>query len=127
MQVKSIIHLRPPESDQVTVNSHQNSSNSGQEGEPTGKETAWEPEVILDESQFSPDEVSIIRNMLREESQAFSKDPDDVGCAEEPQLNIEQTNPTPVQKNYNSVPPALHREVKDYIIDLVNKGWIRKT
>ena len=83
--------------------------------------------MILDESQFSPDVVSIIRNMLREESQAFPKDPDDVGCAEELQLNIELTNTTPVQKNYNSVPPPLYREVKDYIIDLVNKGWIRKT
>ena len=111
----------------MLVNAHQNSPNSGQEGESIGKEYDWDPEVILDKSQFSPDEVSIIRNMLGEESPVFSKDPDDVGYAEELQLNIELTDPTPVQKNYNSVPPPLHREVKDYILDLVNKGWIQKS
>ena len=62
--------------------------------------------------------------MLREECQAFSKNADDVGCAKELQLEIKLTDPTPVQKSYNSVPPPLYREVKDYIVDLVNKGWI---
>ena len=87
----------------------------------------WEPEVHLDESQFSPEQVGMIRNMLREECECFSKDQDDVGCAEGLKLNIELTDPTPVQKNYNSVPPPFYREVKDYILDLVNKGWSQKS
>ena len=74
------------------------------------EDLTWEPEVILDEDQFTGEQVRLIRNMLREECQAYSKD--DVGCTKELQLEIKLTDPTPVQKNYNSVPPPLYREVK---------------
>ena len=32
----------------------------------------------------------------------------------------------PVQKTYYSMPKSPHTEVKNYIIDLLNKGWIKK-
>lgn len=32
-----------------------------------------------------------------------------------------------MKKTYSSIPPPLYREVKDYVFDLVNKGWIRKS
>ena len=137
VQVKSIIRLKPTESwekeGQDVGKSHGQvnllQSNSCPEPEERQSEDGqvWEPEVHLDESQFSPEQVGMIRNMLREECEVFSKDQDDVGCAEGLKLNIELTDPTPVQKNYNSVPPPLYREIKDYILDLVNKGWIQKS
>ena len=41
-------------------------------------------------------------------------------------MNIELTDKTPVRRTWGSVPPSLYQEVKDYIFDLINKGWIRK-
>lgn len=34
---------------------------------------------------------------------------------------------TPVKKTYISVPKPLHQEVKDYLQDLLNRGWISES
>jgi hypothetical protein len=34
---------------------------------------------------------------------------------------------TPVQETYNSIPRLLYPEVKQYIEDLLNRGWITKS
>lgn len=61
--------------------------------------------------------------MLREEAESFSKDDDDVGCAEGLQLKINLSDNRPVQKNYTSIPKPLYSEVKQYVEDLLNRGW----
>ena len=63
--------------------------------------------------------------MLREEASSFSKDEDDIGCAEGLQLKINLSDTTPVQKTYAAVPRPLYPEVKNYVEDLLNRGWIR--
>ena len=65
--------------------------------------------------------------MLREEAESFSKDDDDVGCAEGLQLKINLSDNRPVQKNYTSIPKPLYSEVKQYVEDLLNRGWVRKS
>ena len=41
-------------------------------------------------------------------------------------MNLTLSDPTPVQKTYTSVPRPLYAEVKHYIEDLLNRGWITK-
>ena len=42
-------------------------------------------------------------------------------------MKIQLKDQTPVQKTYYSMPKSLHVEVKHYIEDLLNKGWITKS
>ena len=65
--------------------------------------------------------------MLEEEAESFSQTDDDVGCAEELQVDINLTDSVPVQKRYNSIPQPLHAEVKKYVEDLLNRDWIQKS
>lgn len=41
--------------------------------------------------------------------------------------DISMQDPTPVRQTYRSIPNALYSEVKDYIHDLLSKGFIRKS
>lgn len=65
--------------------------------------------------------------MLQEEVESFAKDDEDVGCIEGLQVNLTLSDPTPVQKTCTSVPRPLYTEVKHYIEDLLNRGWITKS
>lgn len=65
--------------------------------------------------------------MLREECEAFARDENDVGCIPSLRMHITLTDQTPVQKMYISVPKPLHQEVKQYLEDLINRGWIKKS
>ena len=65
--------------------------------------------------------------MLREEAESFAQDDDDVGCLNGLQMKLTLSDPTPVQKTYTSVPRPLYTEVKHYIEDLLNRGWITKS
>jgi hypothetical protein len=42
-------------------------------------------------------------------------------------MKINLTDNIPVQKNYNSTPKPLYPEVKQYIEDLLNRKFIRKS
>ena len=64
--------------------------------------------------------------MLKEECEAFAQDDYDVGCIPSLRMHITLTDQTPVQKTYISVPKPLHQEVKEYLQDLINPGWITK-
>lgn len=39
-------------------------------------------------------------------------------------MHITLNGTSPVQKTYMSVPKPLHNEVKEYLQDLLNRGWI---
>ena len=62
-----------------------------------------------------------------EESDSFSKNDEDIGCAEGLKLPINLSDPKPVQKTYTSIPKPLYPEVKQHIEDLLNKGFIKKS
>ena len=65
--------------------------------------------------------------MLEEEAESFSKNDDEVRAAEKLQVEINLTDSVPVQRKYTSIPRPLYAEVKQYVKDLVNRGWIQKS
>ena len=65
--------------------------------------------------------------MLRAESDCFSRDDEDIGCCEELKMKINLTDNIPVQKSYNAIPKPLYPEVKQYIEDLLNRKFIRRS
>ena len=84
----------------------------------------FDPDVELGKS-LSEDQKDTVRKMLREECATFMRDEDDIGCIDNLNLKIHLKDDIPVQKSYYSVPKPLYPEVKSYIEDLLNRGWIR--
>lgn len=76
---------------------------------------------------LTPEQQEKVRKMLREQCVAFSRDENDVGCIPSLQLKIRLNDTTPVRRTYTSVPKPLHKEVKEYFEDLLNRGWIQKS
>lgn len=91
----------------------------------TGSEDIWDPPVSLDHLPLERQQE--VRQLLREERNAFSRDDHDVGTIPSLQLKIRLNDPTPVRRSYISVPKPLHKEVKEYLEDLLNRGWIAKS
>ena len=120
--IKSIVALRPPEEYGEIEAVVEESETS-----PEKDSDRWDPEVELDDEALTEHQRELVRAMLREECHSFAKDENDIGCAPDLQLEIELTDKTPVRKTYGSIPPPLYNEVKDYLVDLLNKGWIRKS
>lgn len=83
---------------------------------------SWDPPVDLKHLTNVQQEAA--KRMLRDECQAFAFDGDDVGCIPSLQMHITLNDNSPVQKTYTSVPKPLHNEVKEYLQDLLNRGWI---
>ena len=66
----------------------------------------------VDLGHLTDEQKSIAIQMLKEESESFAKDDDDLGCAEDLQLKINLSDTTPVQKTYSGIPRLLYPEVK---------------
>ena len=88
-------------------------------------ESLWDPPVSV--AHLTSEQQQKVKQMLREESGAFSKDDKDVGCIPSLELKIRLSDTTPVRRTYTSVPKPLHKEVKEYLEDLLNRGWIKKS
>ncbi len=88
-------------------------------------ETTWVPPVNL--SHLSEPEKQIVQQMLKEKAASFSKEETDIGCIERLQLAISLKDTTPVAHTYQSVPKPLYQEMKDYLHDLIEQGWIQKS
>lgn len=82
--------------------------------------TLWHLPVDL--SHLSEDQQAVVRQMLHKESASFARDGNDVGCIPSLQMSIN----IPGQHSYSSIPKPLFKEVKDYIQDILAKGWIVK-
>lgn len=65
--------------------------------------------------------------MLREESREFARDDNDMGCIPGLEMSITLKDSTPIQKPYTSIPKPHYKEVKEYIEDLLVRGWIVKS
>ena len=85
----------------------------------------WIPDVDLDGLDESQKVVA--QQMLMEESDCFAKNDDDIGCIEELKMRINLSDNTPVQRNYRPIARPLYPEVKQYVEDLLNRRWIRKS
>ena len=81
----------------------------------------------FDLSTLSVDQKQRAKLLLIEEADSFAKNDGDIGCAEGLQMPINLMDNTPVQKTYTSIPKPLYPEVKQYIEDLLNKGWVTKS
>ncbi|XP_067334566.1 uncharacterized protein [Channa argus] len=104
--------------------SSEESSAAQQDAGSSGTST-WDPPV--DVSHLSDDQQKIVKKMLREESAAFARDDNDMGCIPSLEMCITLKDNTPIQKAYTSIPKPLYKEVKEYIEDLLAKGWIVKS
>ena len=69
---------------------------------------------------------NLVYKILVEESDSFEKD-DEIGNAEGLLLAINLEDSTPVQQTYNAIPKPLYPEVKQYVEDLLNRGWEQKS
>ncbi|KAL3972968.1 pleiotrophin [Sarotherodon galilaeus] len=87
--------------------------------------TLWHPPV--DVSHLSDEQQRKVKQMLYEESGAFACDDEDIGCIPSLQMSINLKDNIPVQRTYAAVPKPLYKEVKEYIQDLLAKGWIVKS
>lgn len=96
-------------------------------GHDAAQEKHVEPDLEFDNTELTTEQVGKVKDLIREEIDAFSQDEYDVGCVPDLQMEINLTDKEPVRKCYNSVPKPLHKEVKDYLIDLVNRGWVTKS
>ena len=72
-------------------------------------------------------ETMFAKSMLWEERGAFSRHADDIGSAPGLELNLKTTDDIPVQRNYNSIPKPLYKDVKNHIQVLLDKKWIQKS
>lgn len=91
----------------------------------TQRPSQWDPPVKLD--HLSEDEQQVVGQLLREECNAFSYDDSDVGSIPSLNMHITLHDKTPVRRTYMSVPKPLHQEVKQYLQDLLNRGWITQS
>ena len=85
----------------------------------------WEPPVDI--SHLNEEQQKVAREMLYEESAAFARDANDIGCIPSLQMALNLKDNIPVQRAYSSIPKPLFAEVKEYIQDLLAKGWIVKS
>ncbi|CAI5638107.1 unnamed protein product [Oreochromis niloticus] len=102
------------------LKSHNPSNTQTRENQQRPK--SWDPPVDL--QHLDENQRAAARKMLREECEAFAYDSDDVGCIPSLRMHISLHDTNPVKKTYMSIPKPLHNEVKEYLQDLLSKGWI---
>ena len=85
----------------------------------------WLPPVDI--SHLSPEQQQVVKKVLCEESGAFAQDSGDIGRIPSLQMEIRLKDDIPVQKAYASIPKPLYKEVKEYVQELIVKGWIVKS
>lgn len=81
----------------------------------------------LDLDHLEEEQKNIVERMLREECRAFAKDDNNIGCNSDLQMVINLKGDVPVQRAYTSISKPLLREVKEYVQDLLVRGWIVKS
>ena len=89
------------------------------------KANKWIPEVDLDGLDES--QKAVAEQMLMDESDCFTQNDDDIRCIDELQMRVNLSDDTPVQRNYRPIAKPLYPEVKQYVEDLLNRRWIRKS
>uniref|UniRef100_A0A7N8YIE6 Gypsy retrotransposon integrase-like protein 1 n=1 Tax=Mastacembelus armatus TaxID=205130 RepID=A0A7N8YIE6_9TELE len=92
---------------------------------PGSSSEKWDPPVDL--SHLNEEQRLEVKQMLREESQSFSKSDNDIGCIERLKMTISLKDNEPVKRTYMAVPRPLYQEMKGYLHDLIAQGWVRKS
>ena len=81
----------------------------------------------IDLSHLSTEQHQKAVDLITEMSDVFSQDNEDIGDVQNCKMKLRLKDEKPVQKSYYSMPKPLHQEVKHYVEDLLNKGWITKS
>ncbi len=81
----------------------------------------------VDLTGLNSEQLRQATQLLYDERESFAQDDDDVGCIPELTRDLTLTSGKPVQKNYASITRPLYPEVKGYIEDLLNRGFIKKS
>ena len=81
----------------------------------------------IDLSHLTPSRQKKVRGMLREVSEAFSKNESDIGAIEQLKMKINLSDNEPVKRSYTSIPKPLYKEVQKYVEDLLASGWVKKS
>ncbi|MCH2405040.1 MAG: hypothetical protein MK200_02450, partial [Nitrosopumilus sp.] len=81
----------------------------------------------MDLNHLSVSQRRKVKEMLRQESEVFAKDKGDIGQIEDLKMKIVLTDDIPVKKSYTSIPKPLYKEVKEYVEDLLARGWVEKS
>ena len=121
-QVKSVTPMEAQKKQGKSVSEEIQENNKGKN---TPKVDGWLPDVDLDGLDESQKEIA--KQMLMEESDSFARNDDDIECTDELQMRINLSDDTPVQKTYRLIAKPLYAEVKQYVEDLLNRRWIRKS
>ena len=79
----------------------------------------------MDFGGLTESEEKLVKGMLWTERESFAMNPDDIGDAQDLQMDLNTTDEVPVQRSYISIPKPLVAEVKAHIQDLLNRGFIR--
>lgn len=104
-------------------NDNENCYNTKNDG--ASSATLWRPPVDI--SHLGEKEQAVVKQLLYEESNAFARDNDDIGCIPNLQMKIMVKDDIPVQRSYAAIPKPLYKEVKEYIQDLLARKWIVKS
>ena len=81
----------------------------------------------IDLSHLSTEQHQKAVDLITEMSDVFSQDNEDIGDVQNCKMKLRLKDEKPVQKSYYSMPKPLHQEVKHFVEDLLNKGWITKS
>lgn len=118
--IERIVDAEPPDKHTPTVTVNEVTA------EPAGPTPPlWHPPVNLE--HLEEDQQEAVRRMLYEESKAFARDGNDIGCNPSLQMVINLKYDIPVHRAYTSIPKPLLKEVKEYMQGLIVKGWIVKS
>ncbi len=88
-------------------------------------DTLWHPPVDL--SHLKSSDQTVVRQLFYEESAVFAHNENDIGNIPSLQMTLSLKDDIPVQKVYTSTPKPLLKKVKEYVQDLLSKGWIVKS
>ena len=66
----------------------------------------------------------IATQLLIEKVETFLVSDLNAGKVSQPQMKILRQDPSPVQRNYSYVARTMYTEIKGYVQDLLNRGWI---
>ncbi len=126
--VKSVTPIEVTAKKQEAKSEIENSATGNQFNEKSalGTNTNERSMFILGDNLSSKQRESVMK-MLSEEEESFSRGNSDIGCARDLQMEVKLHDQTTVQYTYRSIPRYLYDEVKAYIEDLLNRGFITQS